>query len=347
MRQLTFVAPRVLEWHDAPDPAVEGADHAVLAPVAATTCDLDRSIIKGRAPYAAPVALGHEFVAVVIDVGDAVRSVVPGDLVAVPAQISCGACDRCRAGATAYCRAVPPASMYGLGLMTGNWGGGFSDLVRVPYADAMLVRLPDGVSAESVAAAGDNLTNAFEAIVPHLERLPGARVLVAGVGATGLYAIQLAAAMGAGRIDYLDHDPRRLRLAATLGANPVEIHRDRPEPALACEYEIGVDTRGEPDALALVLRSLAPTGVCTCMSMYFREPALPLFDMVRRGIRLDATRTNVRAHLPHVLSFVQAGRIHPEQVTTEVRSWEELPEGLAEPSMKPVFVRDVPRGPAA
>jgi alcohol dehydrogenase len=339
MRQLTFVSPKVLEWQEAPAPAVEGPEQAVVAPIVATTCDLDRSIIKGRASYGAPIALGHEFVAEVVDVGRAVRSVVAGDLVAVPAQISCGACDRCRSGATAYCRTVPSASMYGLGLVTGNWGGGFSDLVRVPYADAMLVRLPAGVAPESVAAAGDNLTNAFAAVVPHLERHPGASVLVAGVGATGLYAIQLAKAMGAGRIGYLDHEAGRLHLAASLGAAPVEIHRDRPQPSLDFEYDIGVDTRGEPEALALLLRSLAPTGVCTCMSMYFREPALPLFDMVRRGIRLEATRTNVRAHLAEVLSFVQTRRISPEHITTEVRPWEELPEALVEPSMKPVFVR--------
>ncbi|MGH7331256.1 MAG: zinc-dependent alcohol dehydrogenase [Candidatus Rokuibacteriota bacterium] len=339
MRQLTFVSPKVLEWHEVPSPSVEGPRQAVVAPVAATTCDLDRSLIKGRAPYRAPLALGHEFVAEVIDVGSGVRAVLPGDLVAVPAQISCGECDRCRSGATAFCRAVPPASMYGLGPLTGDWGGGFSDLVRVPFADAMLVRLPEGVSPESVAAASDNLTNAFEATVPYLQRFPGASVLIAGVGATGFYAIQLAKALGAGRIDYLDHDVDRLQLAATLGAYPISISRDEPVSSLASEYEIGVDARGEPDALALVLRSLAPTGVCTCMSLYFRATPLPLFEMVRRGIRLEATRTNVRAHLPAVLSLVQAGRIRPERVTTEVLSWEALPAALVEPSMKPVFVR--------
>src|SRR3990172_750143 len=153
MRQLTFVHKGVLEWHEVPDPGLEGSRQAIVAPVVATTCDLDRSIIKGRAPYDGPIALGHEFVAAVIDVGDGVHSVVPGDVVAVPAQISCGECDRCRTGGTAFCRSVPPTSLYGLGAVTGDWGGGFSDLVRVPFADAMLVRLPKGVAPESVPPA--------------------------------------------------------------------------------------------------------------------------------------------------------------------------------------------------
>ena len=344
MRQLTFVKPKVLEWHDVPEPSLEGSRQAVVAPVAATTCDLDRSIIKGRAPYSGPIALGHEFVAQVVEVGDGVRGVVPGDVVAVPAQISCGECDRCRSGSTAFCRAVPPTSMYGLGALTGDWGGGFSDLVRVPFADAMVVRLPEGVSAQSVAAASDNLTNAFEAIVPHLQRLPGASVLIAGVGATGFYAIQMAKALGAGRIDYLDHDRRRLDLAAKLGANGITVGRDAPRSSLESQYEIAVDTRGEADELALLLRSLAPTGVCTNVSMYFRETPLPLLEMMLRGVRLETTPTNIRAHLREVLSLVQTGRIAPERVTTEILPWEKLPEALAEPSMKPVFVRETRHG---
>jgi alcohol dehydrogenase len=323
MRELTFVKPRILEWHDAAPPRLEGPRQAIVAPVAATTCDLDRSLIKGRTPYEGPIALGHEFAAQVVDVGDAVRDVVPGDTVVVPAQISCGDCARCRSGATAFCRAVGPNAMYGFGAFTGSFGGGFSDLVRVPFADAMLVRLPDGVSAPSVAAAGDNLTNPYEAVVPHLVRDPGANVLIAGVGGTGFYAVQIAKAMGAGRVDYVDHDPERLALAARLGAGTIEIRRE----------------------LTLLLRSLAPRGVCTSMAMYFRETPLPLLQMMLRGVRFEATPTNIRAFLPAVLSLVGTGRIAPERVTTEVLPWETLPEALVEPSMKPVFVRSAPEVP--
>jgi threonine dehydrogenase-like Zn-dependent dehydrogenase len=342
MRQLTYIQPGVLEWHDVPEPQIAGPRQAIVAPVAATTCDLDRSIIKGRAPYRGPIALGHEFVAAVMDVGDGVRGVVPGDVVAAPAQISCGECDRCCSGGTAFCRAVPPTSMYGLGALTGEWGGGFSDLVRVPFADAMLVRLPVGVAPESVAAASDNLTNAFEAVVPHLERRPGASVLIAGVGATGFYAIQMAKALGAGRVDYLDHDRGRLGLAAQFGANAIEVGRGKPQLSLERQYEIAVDARGEPAALALLLRSLGPRGVCTSMSLYFRETPLPLLEMTLRGVRFETTPTNIRAHLAAVLSLVQAGRLAPERVTTEILPWEDLPAALAEPSMKPVFVREAP-----
>jgi alcohol dehydrogenase len=339
MRQLTFVGAKRLEWHDVPAPELATPLEALVAPIAVTTCDLDRSLIKGRVPFPGPIALGHEFCAVVTDVGDSVREVAPGDRVVVPAQISCGACDRCRSGRTAFCRAVPPNSMYGLGEVTGNFGGAFSDLVRVPFADAMLVKLPDHVDPISVAAASDNLTNAYEAVIPHLERMPGASVLVAGVGATGMYTVLMAKAGGAGRIGYLDHDTTRLALAASLGAVAIPLGPEQRGLAQSETYEIGVDTRGDPNTLEVLLRSLAPTGICTSVSLYFSETRVPMLEMCLRGIRLEATPTNIRAHLPAVLALVAAGRVAAQRVTSEVLPWSRLPEALIEPSMKPVFIR--------
>lgn len=345
VRELIYAGPHVVEWRDAPDPRVEGPRQAVVAPVAATTCDLDRGIIKGNAPFfGREFALGHELVGEVVDVGDGVRSVVPGDLVSVPAQISCGECDRCRGGDTAFCRSVRPNSMYGLGERAGGWGGGFSDLVRVPFADGMLVRLPPGVAPERVVAASDNLTNAYEAIAPHLARWPGADVLVAGVGGTGFYAVQIARALGAGEIGYLDHDAERLDFARRLGATPIDVTRDREPRALDAHYQIGADARGDPRDLALLLRSLAPRGVCTVFSLYFEEVPLPVLHMELNGLRVEFTPTSVRAHLPAVLELVHRGRLAPEAVTTETRDWEDLPEAMTEPSMKPVFVRETPAG---
>jgi len=340
MQQLTFIRPRVIEWREAPAPKIVAPRQAIVAPLAATTCDLDRSLIKGRTPYAGPIALGHEFVAEVVEVGDGVRDFVPGDTVCVPAQISCGECDRCRSGSTAFCRSVAPNSMYGLGAIAGDWGGGFSDLVRVPFADAMLVRLPVGVRPETVAAASDNLTNAYEVVVPLLERNPGASVVVAGVGSTGFYAVQMAKAIGASRVDYLDHDRARLALAATLGATPIDLASVRSNGRLDRQYDIAVDARGEPIDLAMLLSSLAPRGTCISVSMYFEAATVPLLTMLLRGARLELTPTNVRAHLDDVLALIAAHRIAPERVTTEVRPWSELPDALADASMKPVFVRD-------
>src|SRR5262245_48024743 len=100
MQQLTFVEPGKLEWHDVPDPKIQGDGEALVHPIAVATCDLDKMVVRGIVPATEPLPFGHECVAEVTEVGDAVESVRPGDLVSVPFQISCGECERCRRGQT-------------------------------------------------------------------------------------------------------------------------------------------------------------------------------------------------------------------------------------------------------
>src|SRR6476620_10909741 len=74
MQQLTFVGTRRLEWREVPDPVLGTPDAALVRPVAVATCDLDAGIVSGNAPLPGPFAFGHEFVADVVAVGDAVRT---------------------------------------------------------------------------------------------------------------------------------------------------------------------------------------------------------------------------------------------------------------------------------
>lgn len=128
-----------------------------MRPVAATTRDVDRAIILGRAPVPPPYAIGHECVGEIIAIGAGVSHVQPGDLVVVPWHICCGRCDRCHQRLTAHCRTVPYMAMFGAPI-GGEWGGLFSDLVRVPYADAMLVPRPPGLDPVAMASASDNFS---------------------------------------------------------------------------------------------------------------------------------------------------------------------------------------------
>ena len=143
MRQLTYVGGTGIEWWDVPEPKLQDDRDAIVAPLAVTRCDLDLAIAGGRSGLPGPFALGHETAGRVVDVGDAVKSFAPGDLVIVPFQISCGECDRCRRGRTNTCESVPFRSSYGLKPVCGvEYGGGLSDLIRVPFADHMPGGLP-------------------------------------------------------------------------------------------------------------------------------------------------------------------------------------------------------------
>ena len=146
MQRLMLEGPATVSWAEAEEPALPGPDAALVRPVAIATCDLDVAVLTGRYPLQGPYPFGHEGVIEVVEAGDQVTGVAPGDLAVVPFQISCGACQPCRRGRTGNCAAHPWMSMYGLGEMGGlEWGGLLADLVTVPHADAMLVKLPAGV----------------------------------------------------------------------------------------------------------------------------------------------------------------------------------------------------------
>ncbi len=331
MRQLTFTEQKQLEWWDVPEPRVENERDAIVRPLAVAACDLDPLIAQGLTPFPGPIALGHEFVAEVVEGPRA------GERVCVPFQISCGECERCRAGFTGDCESVPGTAMFGFGVAGGSFGGALSDLVRVPFADHMLVPLPEGVEPAAAASASDNLVDGWRTVGPMLEERPGQEVLVVAGGATSiaLYAVAFAVALGAARVTYLDSDAGRLKLAAELGAEPVE----GPPPQRAGDYDVTVDASADRTGLACALRSLKPGGTCTSVGIYWEpETPVPLFEMFIRGAQFVTGRPAARASMPKVLDLVAQGIVRPELVTSRVVSFDDAADALLDPGTKLVMV---------
>jgi threonine dehydrogenase-like Zn-dependent dehydrogenase len=326
---LTYTAPNELEWREAAEPRLSSDGAALVRPRAVATCDLDALIIDGRSPFPAPFPLGHECVAEVVEVGDAVGSLEPGQLVSVPFQISCGSCEACRRGRSANCAEVAFMSSYGFGPAVERWGGFLSDLVCVPYAEHMLVPLPPGLEPAAVASASDSISDAWRTVAPALADEPGAPVLVvggAGPGSIGLYAAGLAKALGAESVLYVDADATRRKTAATLGAKTLA-----ETPARLGPFPITVDASADPAGLALALRSTAPDGVCTSSAIYFGEqPSLPLLEMYTKGITFRTGRANAREAMPDVLELCASGAMHPELVTSSVVPWAQAADALLE-----------------
>ena len=340
MQQLTYVGDRRFEWQEVPVPALEGVDDALVRPIAVATCDLDTGIAQGIAPLPGPFAFGHEFVADVVEIGNGVTSVQPGDRVIVAFQINCGRCERCRRGLTASCSSVPARSSFGLAPLSREWGGALSDLVRVPFADAMMVPVPDGIDPVAIASVSDNVPDGWRAVAAPLRVNPRAPVLViggAGAGSVGLYAVAAAIALGSEHVDYVDTDPARLRVAEQLGASII----DGPIQSRYGPYPITVNHAANHEGLLAALRSTAPGGICTSTSIYFEtETPIPLLEMYGTGVTLTTGRVNARALIPEVLDAITAGTLHPERITAAVVPWESAAEALATHTHKTVIARD-------
>ena len=281
-----------------------------------------------------------------IEVGDAVRGVVPGDVVVVPFQISCGECAACAAGHTGSCRTVPRGSAYGMQPLGGAWGGALADVLRVPFADAMLVALPDGLDPVALASVADNVPDGYRAVAAPLAHAPGADVLVVGGWArsVGLYAAACAKALGAGRVVYADTDPGRLEQAAALGAEPVAVPAGEDGapawPAKLGRFAITVDASGHHAGLHAALRSTAADGTCTSVAIYF-EPTtpVPLLEMYTRGCTLHTGRCHARALIPDVLALIADGRLDPALVTSAVVGFDDAESALAELPTKLILER--------
>jgi len=339
MRQLVLTGPRQFEWQEAADPEIDDDGQALVRPLAVATCDLDHAMVAGLTPIPPPIPFGHECVAEVVEVGRAVRSVRPGDRVVVAFQIACGTCTRCRRGLTGDCERVAPLSMYGFGAFGGDQGGFLADLVRVPFADAMLVPVPDGIEPTAVASVSDNVPDAWRLVAPWLAEWPGEAVLiVGGAGSIGLYAVDIARALGASRVVYLDARRDRLDLASDLGA---ETHQLTPEPPRLGRFPITADFSGTPEGFRLALTATAPGGHCThAAPLLTQDVALPMFDLYTTGINLHIARAAARPAIPAILRLVAAGRLHPERVTSVTVDWHDAPHELVKPRTKIVVSRD-------
>jgi threonine dehydrogenase-like Zn-dependent dehydrogenase len=334
MRQLEFIEPGKLEWHEAPDPKLEGDGDAIVRPVALATCDIDVAFVRGRYP-AERFAFGHECVAEVVDAGDSVGTVAPGDLVSVPFQISCGECAACREGRTGNCESVPRLSTYGLPIGE-DYGGFASDAVRVPYPDAMLVPIPDGVEASVVASLSDNIPDAWRCVGVPLKERAGSPVLIAmGAGSIALYSVAIAVALGAERVDVVGGTERDRELAAKLGANVL----DEGFPKRAGFYPITVDASADPDGIACALRSTDQDGYSTSIGIYFEPTPLPLLDMFTQGVTFVTGRPHVRTIMPEVLELIRDGRFDPDPMTVQKVSWDDAAEALSDLHAKTVVER--------
>ena len=336
MRELNFIEAGKLEWREAAEPRLEGDAEALVRPVAVATCDLDKIIVRGLAPVEGPFPFGHEGVAEVLEVGVAVEGHQPGDLVSVPFQVSCGECATCRRGYTGNCERVERMSMYGLP-MGKNCGGFLSDSVRVPFADAMLVAIPDGVEPASVASLSDNIPDGWRTVAPQLAERPGAPVLIcAGAATIALYATSIALALGAERVDFAGGSCYIRERAEELGANLL----DSEFPKRLGTYPITVDAGADPEGLACAIRSTEPEGICTSIGIYFTDTTpMPLLEMYTKGIRFHTGRAHARPAMEPLLDLVRSGAFRPELITAETATWDEAPDAIAGHRSKLVVTR--------
>jgi alcohol dehydrogenase len=231
--------------------------------------------------------------------------------------------------------------MYGLEPFGGPWGGFLSDVVRVPWADQMLVPLPEGLDPVAVASLSDNILDGWRTVAPFVNDPPNTSLLVVAGTTPSIpfYTIAIAKALGVEHVDYLevhDVDTNRYEKASRAGANVLE-SRDEVRTG---SYTITVCSSSDVDALKLALRATEPDGTCTVNAVFFQdEVPTPMFAMYTRGVRLVTGRVNARAVMPNALDLILDGKFHPEAVTDAVVVWQDAADALMAAPQKLVIRR--------
>ena len=214
MKALVYHGPGQRAWETMPDPRIEAATDAIVRIDTSTICGTDLHILKGDVPEVEPGRiLGHEAVGTVVEVGDAVSTLAPGDRVLVSCITSCGRCRFCK------------EARYGLCTGGGGWIFGHlidglqAELARVPFADTSVHKIPEGLTDEEVIFLADILPTSYEVGVLAGRVEPGDTVAIVGAGPIGLAAVMTAKLFTPGRIVVLDIADARLEKARAFGAD--------------------------------------------------------------------------------------------------------------------------------
>ncbi|OAJ53660.1 S-(hydroxymethyl)glutathione dehydrogenase/class III alcohol dehydrogenase [Paraburkholderia ginsengiterrae] len=205
-------------------------------------CHTDAFTLSGDDPEGLfPCVLGHEGAGLVVEVGEGVTSVKPGDHVIPLYTAECGECLFCKSGKTNLCVAV--RATQGKGVMPDctsrfSYNGQqlyhymgcstFSEYTVV--AEVSLAKVNPAANHEQICLLGCGVTTGIGAVHNTAKVQPGDSVAVFGLGGIGLAVIQGARQAKAGRIIAIDSNPAKFQLAQLFGATDCVNPQDYQKP---------------------------------------------------------------------------------------------------------------------
>ncbi len=248
MKAVVFHGIGDIRLDNVPEPKIQKPTDAIVRLTASAICGTDLHMVRGTLREMVPgTILGHEGVGIIEELGKDVRNLRVGDRVVIPSTIACGYCSYCRAGYFAQCDNANPngpqagTAFFGGPKSSGPFDGMQAELVRVPFANVGLVKLPMDVADSQAILLSDIFpTGYFGAELAEIK--PGDTVTVFGCGPVGQFAILSAQLLGAGRVIAVDQVPSRLEMAQQQGAEIIDFSREDPiEMIKALTGGIGTD----------------------------------------------------------------------------------------------------------
>jgi len=283
MKALVKSKPERGIWlEDIPAPTVGHND--VLIKVSRTAiCGTDIHIYKwddwARSTIPVPLAIGHEFVGEIVEIGSEVKGFAPDDRVSAEGHITCGVCRNCRAGRRHLC-----INTIGVGV---NRPGAFAEYISVPAFNVF--KLPDVIS-DDMAAILDPLGNATHTALSF--DLVGEDVLITGAGPIGIMAVAIARYAGARHVVITDINDYRLDLARKMGASTAlnvtvdSLDDTMKELGMTEGFDVGMEMSGNPQAFRDMLRTMHHGGRVAILGIPPEETAVDWNQIIFKGLIL-------------------------------------------------------------
>ncbi len=226
-----------------------------------------------------PMAIGHEFVGEIVEVGSNVNDFYPGDIVSGEGHVVCGRCRNCLAGRRHLC-----ANTHGVGV---NRPGAFAEFISLPMTN---IWRHDPKINQEVAAIFDPFGNAVHTALSF--PVLGEDVLITGAGPIGIMAIPVVRHAGARHIAVTDMNPFRLELArrmgATLAVDPTQtpIADVQKQLGMMEGFDVGLEMSGNAQALRDMIANMSHGGKVAVLGIPGKDVTLDFRQIIFNMITL-------------------------------------------------------------
>jgi threonine dehydrogenase-like Zn-dependent dehydrogenase len=371
---------KALVWHgkedircdSVSDPEIEHPRDAIVKVTSCAICGSDLHLFHNYIPAMLPGdIMGHEMMGEVVEVGSGVNGhLKKGDRIVVPFTIICGECEQCQRGNFSVCETTnrnkkladkvfghTTAGLFGYTHLTGGYPGGQAEYLRVPFADATHIKVPDSLTDEQVLFLGDIFPTGWQAAV-QCDIEPTDIVAIWGCGPVGQMAIRSAILLGAKQVVAVDMLPERLGMAEAGGAITINFKEESVVERLneltggkgpdKCIDATGMESHvslSQPDTLLdrakqmmmmendrpHILREMIyvcrPAGVISIPGVYSGlVDKIPMGQAMNKGLTFRMGQTHVNRWTDDLLRRIEEGQIDPSFVITHTVSLEDGPE---------------------
>ncbi len=307
MLQLIMPEAKVVKCCEVARPIV--GEHDVLINMKRLgICGSDIQVYHGLHRYMTfPVVQGHEGSGIVIEVGDGVTSIAPGDKVTVQPQVFCGECQPCKTGNENVCQNL---SVYGIHI-----DGMAQEYISMP--ESVVVKLPEnmdydtGAFVEPTAVAAGTLRRCGN--------VKQKNVAIMGAGAIGNLIAQMVQVYG-GNCLLTDINERRLELAQECGIKDVQLTAEITLAAAidksfgSAGADINIDCAGTPFTFNTAVSSARPASKIVIVANFKQPVTLELPLIQRQSIDIIGVMMYVRQDYLQAIELLAANKINIDKL---------------------------------